>query len=100
MSSVGIETVNRCNEPECINDALMRLNKELKSSERVWLIEQNQDGEWSCSVVEENSDYISYAENGHEPPFYNRGYGRGNNMYQAITSCRIALQSAHLKRNK
>jgi hypothetical protein len=97
---VGIETVNRCNEPECINDALMRLNKELKDSERVWLIEQNQDGEWSCSVVEENSDYISYAENGHEPPFYNRGYGRGNNMYQAITSCRIALQSAHLKRNK
>ncbi len=100
MSSMGIETVNRCNEPECINDALMRLNKELRSSERVWLIEQNQDGEWSCSVVEENSNFFSNKGNQDEPSFYNRGFGRGNNMYQAITSCRIALQSAHLKRNK
>lgn len=100
MSSVSIESVNRCNEPECINDALMRLNKELKNGERVWLIEQNQDGVWSCSVVEENADYISYAENGHEPQLYNRGYGRGNNMYQAIAACRINLHAEHLKRNK
>jgi hypothetical protein len=97
---VSIESVNRCNEPECINDALARLNKELRNGERVWLIEQNQDGEWSCSVVEENSNYIANQASGHEPSFYNRGFGRGNNVYQAITSCRINLQSTHMKRAK
>jgi len=97
---MSIESVSRCNEPECINDALMRLNKELRNDERVWLIEQNQDGEWSCSVVEENTNYVSYKVNGHEPTFYNRGYGRGNNMYQAITNCRLNLQATHMRRAK
>ena len=97
---MSMETVNRCNEPECINDALMRLNKELKSGERVWLIEQNQDGEWSCSVVEDNFNHTAGQASDHEPSFYNRGFGRGNNVYQAITSCRINLQATHMKRAK
>jgi hypothetical protein len=75
----------------------MRLNKELKSGERIWLIEQNQDGVWSCSVVEENPNHIANQASGYEPSFYNRGFGRGNNVYQAITSCRINLQAAHMK---
>lgn len=85
---MSIDTVGRCNEPECINDALMRLHKELRGDERVWMVEQNSDGEWSCSVVED-----SFVP---ERTFYNRGYGRGNNMYQAITACRLNLIQNHL----
>jgi DNA-binding HxlR family transcriptional regulator len=103
-----------CNIPDCLNDAMSRVQKELQDGERMWLMECNRQGKWSASAVRDRSyESIQQALTEHRKEMEQRGlsnddryhyypdevvtiaYGKGNTMYQALHNLWLELRLYH-----
>ena len=88
-----------CADPECVTDALQRVEKELRDGERLWIVEQSKEGRWTASAVTERQKpqprvYESEIE------LRNVGYGSGNTMYQALAALRINIRLKHIQEDE
>jgi hypothetical protein len=88
-----------CADPECVTDALQRLEKELRDGERLWLVEQSKEGRWTASAVTERWTRGRRRDES-EVELRNVGYGSGNNMYQALAALRINVKLRHVQQDE
>jgi hypothetical protein len=95
-----IDFRHSCADPECITDAYGRVEKELRDGERLWLVEQSKEGRWSASAAVERTEESKIYPGVEEKTLVNVGYGKGNTLYQALSTLYTNIKLRHIQQDE